>query len=152
MLKPIKTIAGQILLYFYYLHRTNPSLLSEWMMSFNKDTEKIAIENRTNTEVIDRVKKIESNDIDIINALEYLGEKGFIVSGDPTFDMSGNGSFYNIKLTSQGIDIIENIERSASERKNFEINFNMTVNNNVNVESLLKAELGSLFKGSIFGL
>ncbi len=147
--KPIKTIAGQILLYFYLLHRTKPVLLSDWMMSFNTYTKKISIEDRSNTEVIDSLIQISSNEMDIINALEYLSQKHFISTGGKGLDMSGNATFHSVKLTAGGIDIIENIEQGESEQKNFEINFNINVNNNMNIESLLKTEIGSLFKGSL---
>lgn len=152
-MKTIKTISGLILLYFYYLHRTNPDQLDSLMINYNKYSKEIREGVSVDNDLYEKLKELtENNNIDLINSLEYLSEKNFIRYADSKPDLSGNTAIYSISITSIGVDIIENIELGSQEKKNFEVNFNITVNNNFNIESLLKAELGSLIKASVLGL
>jgi len=63
-------------------------------------------------------------------------------------DNTGSNLF-NLKVTASGVDIIEGIERGAEEKRVFNMTFNFNITNDVTVESLLKAEFGSLIKASL---
>ena len=56
---------------------------------------------------------------------------------------------HGLRLTAYGVDIIEGIEKSDKEKEAFKINFNIKLAENINIESLIKAELGSLIKASL---
>lgn len=141
-------ISGQILLYFYYLQRTRPEILANWMVDFN-------IYNNTGTkktesEIGKALSFISNSDLDIFNSLKYLIEKGYISTGKESKTLDGNETIFDIKLTASGIDIIEGIERGNDEKKIFNLTFNINVENNMNIEGLIKAELGSILKGLLF--
>lgn len=148
-MKPIKTIAGEILLYFYYIQRESFSKLHNAIIRFdfglfdNKDTN---FDNREKT--IFGLNKFNTySDNDIYNAINYLSDS-FLISFKESKDNMGSNLF-SFRLTSEGINLIEGIERGSDEKKNFNITFNFNINNEVTVESLLKAEFGSLIKASI---
>jgi hypothetical protein len=44
---------------------------------------------------------------------------------------------------------VEGVERDNEAKEKFTINFNIKLADNVTVESLIKSEVGSIFKGSI---
>ena len=145
-MKPIKKIAGELLLYLYSIQRNDASLLLE-ILSFNRDRDgKINLSE--GSKLVENILKITNkSSIDVFNALNYLSGKYFI-----SFSYSENTGGYlfnSIRVTSNGTDIIEGIERGPKEKKEFNINFNIKLADNINVESLLKAELGSLFKAAL---
>lgn len=84
---------------------------------------------------------------DLYNALMYLSQKGFI--NLMANRSSAGDSLHDFSVTSGGIDIIEGIERGQAERNNFYITFNIKLADNINIESLLKNEIGSILKGSL---
>ena len=51
---------------------------------------------------------------------------------------------FNFTVTAGGVDIIEGIERGEAERNNFYLTFNIKLADKINVESLVKNELGSI--------
>jgi len=151
-MKPIKTIAGRILLYFYSLQRSDYSKLHDFVLEFqmrhfpDKSEKSPKISHKEN-EIVRSLLEISDNDNDIYNALKYIADKGFI-------EMSKNSDnvgdyFLNFCVSSIGIDMIEGIERGEEEKKIFNITFNIKIADSINIESLLKAEIGSLFKASI---
>ena len=156
-IKPIKTIAGEILLFFYVLHRKNPSTLSNWITSFQdyhlpEESKAEGMVNNDKNEIYQNLLNIGFNTVNIYNALCYLEGKGFITYNSSRDSHAMN--IYGIGLTAYGIDVVEDIDQVNEEKRNqaqqnFEVNFNITVNNNITVESLIKNELGSLIKNSI---
>lgn len=150
--KPIKTIAGEILLYFYFLQRKNITDLNMEIFSFffkrtpENTLDGIEIPGRDKT-FFNNEKFAEYTDVDIFNALIYLNDSYFVTYSE---SKTTAGSYiHNMKVTARGIDLIEGIERGQEEKKEFNVTFNFNIQNDITVESLLKAELGSLFKVSL---
>lgn len=128
------------------LYRNNPNKLKECLIEFDFDDENddVEIEDK---DIEKAILTISSNKFDIIQSIKYLGDKNLLDFRNDGDNVSG--IFLNIILTHKGIDIIENIDRGIKEKQEFNIIFNIKVENHMNVESLLKAQLGSLF--SLFG-
>lgn len=150
-MKTIKTISGEILLYLYLLQRQNVGELKGQMLSFglwhNSASNEGACLNKRSGTIFGSKDFDAYTDNDLYNALVYLGDSSLI---DFTDSKDNTGShFFNLKVTSHGVDIIEGIERGEEERNVFNVTFNFNVTNDVTVESLLKAEFGSLFKASV---
>ncbi len=151
-MEPIKTIAGKILLYFYSLQRSDYSKLHDLVLGFqmrhfsDKNEKSPKISHKEN-EIVQNLLKISNNDNNIYNALKYLTDKGFIEMSKNSDNVSDN--FLNFSVSSIGIDVIEGIERGVEEKKIFNVTFNIKVADNINIESLMKAEIGSLLKASI---
>ncbi len=151
-MEPIKKISGKILLYFYSIQRSDyaklhDSILEFQMRHFSSDDNKSPQIINKGNEIVQDLLKISGNDNNIYNALIYLDDKGFINMSRSLDNVSDN--FLNFSVSSAGIDIIEGIERGESERKKFNIIFNIKLADNINVESLIKTELGSLIKASL---
>lgn len=150
--KPIKTIAGEILLYFYFLQRKNITDLNMEIFSFlfkrtsENTLDGVVIPDRDKT-FFNNEKFSEYTDVDIFNALTYLSDSYFITYSESK--TTAGSHIHNMKVTARGIDLIEGIERGQEEKKEFNITFNFNVKNNITVESLLKAELGSIIKASL---
>jgi hypothetical protein len=143
-MKPIKEIAGEILLYFYVLHRKN-GFGSMDIIRFS-GWDEITLPDQPGLSH-DLLAICSGSAADLYNALKYLNEQhllGIRISRD-----SGGDSMHNFELTAGGVDIIEGIERGQVERANFFVTFNIKLADNINVESLIKNELGSIFKGSL---
>lgn len=150
-MKTIKTISGEILLYLYLLQRQDVGKLKGQMLHFGlwhnpTASEGAQMSNRSKS--IFNTKDFDAyTDNDLYNALVYLYDSSLV---DYSESKDNTGShFLNLKVTSYGVDIIEGIERGEEERKIFNVTFNFNVTNDVTVESLLKAEFGSLFKASV---
>lgn len=83
--------------------------------------------------------------INLKNAFQYLKEKRLI-------DFQSNGVFqvqidiFNLSITAAGVDIIEGVGGAETDKGKYQMTFNVKLADNINVESLLKAELGSIFK------
>jgi len=150
-MEAIKKIAGKMLLYFYTLQRNDYSSLYDFGLSFQMrhfpKGEKSPAINDKNNEISQTLIKISGNDNNAYNALIYLCEKGFINMSKTSDNVSDH--FLNINVSSEGIDIIEGIERGETEKKEFNIIFNIKIADNINIESLIKTELGSLIKASL---
>lgn len=150
---PIKTIAGEILLYFYLLQRKNVTDLSYAMLHFKlrltPETRIEGIEMQQRNESILKEEKFHTySDVDLFNALTYLDEL-HLISYEDIKDISGGSHINHLKITACGIDLIEGIERGQQEKRAFNITFNFNIKNDITVESLLKAEFGSIFKASL---
>lgn len=139
--KSIKEIAGDILLYFYARQRETGFALPD-QINFGG-----IYSSQINYSGPENLKKISRKPADLYNAFRYLDEKHFI--DFKTAHSSAADTFYNIRLSAQGIDIIEGVELNEQARRNFTINFNIKLADNINVDSLVKAQLGNLLK---FGL
>jgi hypothetical protein len=152
-MKSIKKIAGEILLYFYWIQRKDIAKLSDSNLSFQlrhfKDgrKEKGPKLNHRDETIFNVEKFKKYNDGDLYNSLNYLYEGGMINFNKSSSNVGDN--IINIKLTAYGIDIIEGIERGEEEKKEFNVTFNFNIYINVTVDSLLKTELGSLIKVSL---
>ena len=148
-MKPIKTIAGEILLYLYYIQRKCFSELNDAMIRFefgsfnNKETNF----SQRELSILNLDKFSSYSDNDILNAVNYLNDSGLIYFKESK-DNIGT-ILFNFKLTDLGIDLIEGIERGDDEKKNFNVTFNFNINNDVTIESLIKTEFGSLIKNSL---
>lgn len=151
-MEPIKTIAGKILLYFYSVQRTEYAKLHDFSVSFqmrhfsNPDERSPKMERSSTNELLENLLKISNRDNDIYNALLYLNGSGFIEMKESKDNVGIH--LYNFQLSNHGIDIIEGIERGNDEKQIFNVTFNIKVADNVNVDSLVKAEVGSLLKAS----
>lgn len=150
---PIKTIAGEIILYFYLLQRKNVTDLHYAILNFRlkltPETKIDGIEMQDrNTSILKEEKFNAYSDVDLFNALTYLNELS-LISYEEIKDISGGSHINQLKITAQGIDLIEGIERGQQEKREFNITFNFNIKNDVTVESLLKAELGLIFKASL---
>jgi hypothetical protein len=83
--------------------------------------------------------------INLKNAFQYLKDKRLI-------DFQSNGLFqehieiYNLSITAAGVDIIEGVDGAETDKGKYQTTFNVKLADNLNIESLLKAELGSIFK------
>ena len=144
-MKPIKKIAGDILLLLYAIQRERGSLDTE-IISFDRDTK-----NKAELEKSKLGKKLleitEGSIVDTYNAIRYLEEGYFLSFKESNDNMTYN--FLNPRVTKIGIDIVEGIEQSEKERNEFYITFNIKLADNINLESLIKNEIGSLIKGSL---
>lgn len=147
----IKKIAGEILLYLYILQRQDIGKLKNAMLSFAlwhlpEGKEGAQLDRRSET--ILGVSDFDAyTDNDLYNALSYLYESALIDFRDSR-DSAGS-HLINLKVTSHGIDMVEGIERGPEEKRVFNTTFNFNITNDVTVESLLKAEFGSLIKASL---
>jgi len=151
-MEPIKTIAGKILLYFYSIQRSDYAKLHDFVLKFqmrhfsDKNEKSPKVIHKDN-EIVQNLLKIARDDNNVYNALKYLEDKGFIEMSKSSDNVSDN--LLNFSVSSVGIDIIEGIERGKEEKREFNIIFNIKVADNINIESLIKAELGSLIKASL---
>lgn len=76
------------------------------------------------------------------NAIEYCEEKYFLmIARETDTDSRGINNMEILGLTSEGIDIIEATEWNEEGKKQFAETFNITINNEFNVENLLKGEM-----------
>lgn len=145
-MKTIKKIAGDLLLYFYSLQRQN-KLDPAHIISFEGHPGR-DINLNDKSEFGENILKLAAGSpIDTYNALKYLEEKAFI-----DFKKTGTTSgiiIHGTSLTAYGVDIIEGIERGEEEKKEFHITFNIKLADTINIESLIRAELGSLIKASL---
>ena len=144
-MKSIKKISGDLLLYFYALQRKNAFPIME-VLGFTGINDKIQIED--NSELTKGILNITNDSTeDAFNALRYLEKDGFISYKEERD--SGGYYFHHIELNPKGIDIVEGIERDEIGKKEFHVNFNIKLADNINIDSLIKAELGSLIKNSL---
>lgn len=143
-MKPIKTIAGELLLLMYTLYR-NEAKLERVTIEFYDQKADFSAKGIDNLK--EDIIQIAESPLNAYNGLKYLEESGFI-----HFDLNISNVWYllyNLEVTASGIDIIEGIERGEQERDYFYLTFNIQVNNNVNIDSLIKAEIGSLIKAAL---
>lgn len=145
-MKSTKKLSGELLLYFYAKQRQR-GFNSHEIMRFT-DWDNIKLVGQSGMEA--EVAKLSSNYADLYNAILYLGEKGYLYFKQSR--NSGGDMIHSFRVTAPGVDIIEGVERDTAAKQNFTVNFNIKVADNITVESLIKNELGSVFKGSLWGL
>lgn len=152
-LKAVKTISGELLIYFYWLQRSDITKLSDSILSFQLRhlPEELAGNGPVITRREDTILSIDKlsqyNDGDLFQALRYLHDYGLVEFNESPSNM--DVSLLNIRVTASGIDIVEGIERGNDAVQNFNITFNFNLNNDITIENLVKAELGSIFKASV---
>lgn len=97
-----------------------------------------------NKEVDKALRELNNNEIRLMKSLDYLIDKG-LLDGNKSGAMSGGYMLTNAKLTPLAVEIIEGLDSKNTENINqFNITFNTNFSTNMNVESLLKTELGGL--------
>jgi len=154
-MKLIKTIAGDLLLFFYV--RQNKTGSIEDIIEFNNDiyrqqfvddvSELKGKELKNDSQLSKGILEISGNSNNAYNALRYLREKGFISWKEDGTNLSE--LFFNLRVTASGVDIIEGIERGKNEKIQFNLFFNIKLADNINVDSLIKLQLDSLIKASL---
>ena len=137
-MRPIQQISGDVLLLIYALQRQGET--GDGIVSLDR--------RFTQFESSEFGQKILAASggkvIDAYEALRYLEEKGFLYFKESNDNMTFH--FINMRVTAFGVDIVEGIEKGDAERKAFQMIFNIKLADNINVESLIKNELGSLVK------
>lgn len=136
---PIKSIAGEILIELYKYQRSNGGYLSQLLRFTGLGRGALQLENGA-LDIIDFLKF--GSVADIFNALQYLFEKKFISFTEYKTPMSIG--LHMFKVTADGIDIIEGIERGSEEKQNFNLIFNIKLADNVTIDSLIKTDLKGL--------
>lgn len=138
----IKETAGRVLLYLYQLQRTVPASMRYRQLGFiDKPNGGIALTSDKKWLTKDLLD-INPSSSDICNAYLFLIDKGFVQSKERAASQAR--VYLGIHLTSRGIDIIESIEYGSEGKQAFEATFNLPIQDNENVESLIKNTLGHL--------
>lgn len=146
-IKPVKTISGEVLLYLYWMHRENIGKLKDVRLTFGLHRSENIVLDRREASIFSVDKFKEYSDNDLFAALQYLSDLYLIEYKDSPDNTGSN--FFNFKVTAHGVQIVEGVQHSQEEKNQFNMTFNFNLENNVTIESLLKAELGSLFKASL---
>lgn len=145
-LKPIKKIAGEILIYLYDRQRSEAFALKNAMLRFDDALDTVALVGNGEIEKV-LLYAANGSSSDAYNALDYLRENSLIeFSSSPD---SGGVSILNMHVISIGVDIIEGIERNNGAVENFNIMFNFKLADNISIDALVKNEIESLVKASI---
>lgn len=137
----IKKTAGKILLALYYVQLNDPAKLNNSQIMFSEGVSEIKLENDGWLEQI--LRNINNSDNLLYNAIKYLLEKGLIDKKNSKGPMGGlwlNG----VHLTAVGIDVVEGVEQGEEKQKVVKSLFNFSFNNNVTIDSLVKAEVGNI--------
>lgn len=148
-MKPIKTIAGDLLLFFYVQQRKFGSIQDA--LEFSEEPYGAVHNNgkelASNSQLAKAILGICENSNDAYFALCYLGEKGFMnwTNNQASFIEL----FFNLRVTASGVDIIEGVERGKDERNQFNLTFNIKLADNINIDSLIKNQLDSLIRASL---
>lgn len=146
-MKNIKRIAGDILLIFYWEQRKIGSAHGE-IIRFDISADGKVTSFNCNSQLQAPLAGVaDGSSVDAYNAVQYLFEKN-LIEGNRSDDTGGT-SIFNLRVSAQGIDVIEGIERGEEEKRIFNTTFNIKLSDNINVESLIKAEVGNLLKAAI---
>ena len=142
----IKETAGKVALYLYQLQRTVPSGMRQRQLGFleRKDGGGLALTSDKKWLTKDLLD-INPTVADLLNAFMFLRDKRYIQSEERA--TSAARIYVGIQLTGLGIDIIEGVERDRDGKKAFTETFNIVVDDNVNIERLVKDHLGALMEG-----
>lgn len=143
----IKETAGKLLLYLYELHRNTPGDMKYLQLSFDNVSGGGVKVHSDNKQLKENLNKINPSDSDIYTAFLFLQDKYFILANTPTKTPQVVDFYIGVRLTDRGVDVIEGIERGQEEKQAFNVTFNIKVDNNMNVESLVKANLSMLGLG-----
>lgn len=146
-MKSIKKISGDILLFLYSLQRKE-GIPQHEIIRFSHFGEGKVSEFECSEKLKGVLMKLADDSIqDLYGAMIYLKEKHFI---DCKWEIdSGGDNIFLLRVSAFGIDIIEGIERGKEEKNQFNVNFNIKLADNINLESLIKTEIGSLVKVSL---
>ena len=140
-MKPIKTIAGKVLLYFYFVQRTDNAKLLDTVLDFqmrnfdNRKEESPILVGKENL-IKKSLLQIAGSANNLYNALKYLEDKGFIetkYSPSRTRD-----KFSCFRVVSGGVDVIEGILRGKKEKEEFCTVFNIKLADKIKLEDLQK--------------
>lgn len=135
----IKETAGKIVLYFYQLQRVAPLSMSSRQLGFlNKKDGGLSLTSDKKW-LTSNLLDINPAKVDILNAVMYLTDNGFIRSTERT---AAEAKMYvGVQLTSRGIDIVEGIERGHSGKQDFHTAFNLKVESGQGVDEFIKDSL-----------
>ncbi len=114
------------------------------MRDFNARQEKMPILGGKDSSTIKNLLELTDNDNNLYNALKYLEDKGFIsmkCTSDRVCDLISE-----LRVLSNGVDVIEAILRGEKERQEFYTTFNIKLVDKIDIEGLLEKQLGSLYK------
>lgn len=137
----IKETAGKVLLYFYQLQRTAPLAMPYRQLGFIDKKEKGVGLTSDKKWFTKDLLGINPSSSDIYNAFLFLRSKGYIQSTERV--TAGAIIYVGTRLTGDGIDVVEGIERGREGKHEFELAFNIKVEGG-NVDSLIKEHLGAL--------
>lgn len=143
--KTIKKAAGEFLLYLYSKQKeTGFTDKKDLKFRIDYDHARIVEGHKLNEPLL---AICEHNVPLAYNAVQYLIDKKLINIQKGL----GGGSvriFRDIALNENGIDMVEGVEGGENEKNRFSVTFNVKLADEVNIESLVKTELGSLIKAS----
>ena len=108
---------------------------------FSEDVTEIKLEGNDWLEQM--LHGISNSDNLLYNSIKYLLEKGLIDKKNSKGPMSGLW-LIGVHLTAAGIDVIEGVEQGEENQKVVRSLFNFSFNNNVTIDSLVKAEVGNI--------
>ena len=140
-MKPIKTIAGEVLLYFYSVQRTDNAKLYDMVLDFqmrnfnNRKEESPILVGKENL-IKKSLLQIAGSANNLYNGLKYLEDKGFIemkYSPSRTCD-----KFSCFRVVSGGVDVIEATLRGKKEKQEFYTTFNIKLADKIKLENLQK--------------
>lgn len=141
-MRPITKIAGDLLLFFYARQRER-GFSDDQVIEFGRAGDKGVVMD--NSSLSNEIRKVcGESAIDTYNAICYLQENFFINYKESEDNVSKY--IHSIRVIAPGINIIEDIERNDAGRDKFHVTFNIKLAENINVESLLKTELGGLIR------
>jgi len=138
----IKETAGKILLVLYSLQIENPIKLKNDLILI-KTIDRPVIEG--NDGVAGWLHKITDDDTRLYNGLQYLFDKHLIAKSNNKNAM-GAYLIRGLYVTDLGLDIIQGVEQGEESQKKLKslFNFNFTISPKIQVDSLVKAEVGNI--------
>lgn len=135
----IKETAGKILLYFYQLQRTVPLTMKYRQLGFIDRKSGGLYLTSDKKWLTNNLLDINSVSTDVLNAFTFLIDKGFIQTRERA---TAEAKIYvGIQLTSTGIDVVEGIEGGPEGKQEFTSTFNIQVDGNANIESVISDNL-----------
>lgn len=138
----IKETAGKVLLYFYKLQRATPLTMPHRQVGFITKKEGGLALTSDKVWLTKDLLGINPAAVDILNAITFLRDKEFIQSNER---VAASARIYmGAQLTDKGIDIIEGIERGREGKRDFDLTFNIKVEDNMDVDSFIKENLKML--------
>ena len=138
----IKEAAGKVLLLLYYKQTTNPAELESTHITFSS-VNKTKLD--TSTKLKSSLHEICVDDATLYNAVNYLLERG-LIDAKQRKDVTGVLFLLSPRVTYLGVDTIEGVEQGEEGQKVVKtlFNFNIKVRSNINVDSLIKTEIGNI--------
>lgn len=138
----IKATAGKLLLYIYKLQRSAPlDMLKRQLVFVDKQSRGVSLTSDKVWLAKDMLE-INPSGADVYNAFQFLVDQGYIKS--KTKAVQGAKIYAEIELTSNGFNIIEDIETGDEGARNFHDKFSLMVNGGTKVDLLVDEQLSSL--------